>query len=105
MDWLEPWWPTDQLDEHFHDTFRRQLEREVSPGHCLHQVPVRLLARGSGDDALFRLLDGSDRVAGVHLTWSSAAQSPPWPRTVIYPTLEEWSAQVMIPEHREWAAE
>jgi hypothetical protein len=105
MEWLDPWWATDDSDEAFHDTFRRQLEREVSPGHCLYQVPVRLMARGNGDDALFRILDGSGRVAEVHLTWSGSPQTPPWPRSAIYDSLEAWVEAVMIPAHQEWIDE
>ena len=102
MEWLDPWWSTEDYDEHFHETFRQQLEREVPPGHCLYQMPVRLIARGNGDDALFRLLDGSGRVAGVHLTWSTHREKLPWPVTTIYDTLEEWVEKVMIIEHKDW---
>jgi len=105
MEWLEPWWSTAELDEQFHETFRRQLEREVPPGHSMHGLPVRLIARGNGDDVLFQILDGSGRVADVHLTWSKSQEYLPWPGTSIYLSLQEWIEKVMIPEHKEWAGE
>jgi hypothetical protein len=100
--WLDPWWPTADKNDLFHDTFRAQLEREVGPGHPLFGLPTRLLARGDGDDALFALLDGTGRVASVHLTWSSRQERPPWPATAVYPSLEAWAEAEMRPQHAAW---
>lgn len=102
MAWLDPWWSTERKDEHFQRTFREQLARELSPGHCLFELPVKIIARGNGDDALFELLDGSGRVADVHLTWGQHQQRLPYPATAIYPSLEDWMSQVMLPQHHEW---
>jgi len=102
MEWLDPWWSTSQMEEHFRESFRKQLESEVPPGHVLYKTPVKLIARGNGDDALFEILDGTGRVAGVHLTWSRRQQRLPWPVATIYANLEEWMEKVMLPEHREW---
>ena len=68
MEWLDPWWLTAEQGAHFHDTFLRQLRLEISPRHELFGVSARLIGRGNGDDALFEFLDGSARVAVVHLT-------------------------------------
>ena len=100
MEWLKPWRSTKHHDEPVHETFQRQLQREVAPGHCMHGLPVELIARGNGDDALFQLLDGSGRVAQVHLTWSKTQQRLPWPATTIYKKLEEWAEKIMLPEHK-----
>jgi hypothetical protein len=105
MVWLEPWWSTENHDEQFHESFRKQLEKEVPPGHCMYKVPARLIARGNGDDALFRLMDGSKRVAEVHLTWAKGQEKFPWPIATIYNSLEEWMEKVMIPEYKEWTDE
>ena len=104
MDWLEPWWSTDEFDAHFHQTFLEQLERELAPGHPLYGLPVKLIGRGRGDDALFQLLDGSGRVAQVHLTWGQRQQPLPWPATAIHLDLETWIDEVMRPEHEDWKA-
>lgn len=101
MEWLDPWWSPANQGEQFYEAFRKQLEREVPPGHCMYGLPVKLLARGNGDDALFQILDGSGRVADVHLTWSKSQERLPWPCAMIYQSLEEWVEKVMLPEHRE----
>jgi len=103
MDWLEPWSSVSELDERFKENWRRQLEIEVPPKHVLYGVPVKLLARGNGDDALFEILDGTGRVADVHLTWAQSEERLPLPGTDIYCSLQEWIEKVMIPEHQEWA--
>lgn len=94
VDWPEPWWPTADQDAGFHDTFHRQLQRELSAEHPLHGLPVQLLARGDGDDALFLIADGSARVAQVHLTWSNCRQTLPWPLTRIHESLQDWLRSV-----------
>lgn len=101
MDWLDPWSGVEDSDQSYRDTFHEQLAREVSRGHALFGLPVELMGRGNGDDCLFKILDGSGRVAFVHLVWQGR-QSPPWPATDIYASLEEWIEQHMQPEHREW---
>lgn len=102
MEWLEPWWSVEKLGQQLSQSWQAQLAIEVSPGHVLYEVPVKLLARGNGDDALFEFLDGSGRVADVHLTWSKSQERLPWPGTDIYNSLSEWIEHVMMPEHREW---
>lgn len=99
---MEPWWSTERQNREFHDGFCRQLARELSRGHELYKLPVRIIARGNGDDALFEILDGSGRVAQVHLTWSKRRQRLPWPITSVYPSLAVWREEVMVPDHRNW---
>jgi hypothetical protein len=103
MVWLEPWCAASQMGEQIAQGWQKQLQIEVPPGHALFGVPVILLARGNGDDALFELLDGSGRVANVHLTWSKSQERLPWPGTDIFSSLDEWIEKVMVPEHQEWA--
>lgn len=95
MEWQEPWWSTAEQTEEFHRVFAAELAAEVGPDHPLAGVPVRLIARGEGDDALFRLEDGSGRVALVHLTWANRPERLPWPRTAIFDSLETWARAVM----------
>ena len=97
MEFLEPW---DEADDR-NGSFKAQLALEVQPGHQLYQVPVQLLARGNGDDCLFEILDGTGRVAQVHLVWQGP-QRPPWPSSQIYPNIQTWRAESMLPEHKEW---
>jgi hypothetical protein len=58
-----------------------------------------------GDDALFQLLDGSGRVAFVHLHWGKAPgriDDKFRTSTRIYMNFEAFRQQHMLPEHEEW---
>ncbi len=69
-----------------------QLQRETPPGHVLHSVPVVALARRmDNDDVLFRLDDGTARVAVVHLTYASGSD-PRWPATELFDSAAAWLA-------------
>jgi len=47
MEWLDPWWSTENHPEKLHESFQKQLERETPPGHVMYQVPAKLIARGT----------------------------------------------------------
>lgn len=96
MEWLDPWRPAADSDALVHDAVLRQLRREVGPGHPMFGVPVRLIGRNgrSGDD-LFEVLDGSGRVAVVHLTWAQRREELPWPWTQMFPSWDAWAEQWM----------
>lgn len=104
MKWLDPWWSTANQDQSFHDTLLRQLRLEVQAGHVIFGLPARIIGRGNGDDALFEILDGTGRVAVVHLVWSKGPQVPPWPSTTIFASLQAFVDDCMRPEHAEWIA-
>jgi hypothetical protein len=62
MKWLEPWWSTAEQSNEFHQTFQRQLKKELSPAHELYGIPVKLIGRrGDNDDPLFEFSDGSGK--------------------------------------------
>ena len=105
MEWLDPWSPIEEAEKSLIDGFAQQLARETRSGHEMHGLPVKLIGRGNGDDALYEILDGTGRVAQVHLVWQGR-QNPPWPLSTIYSNLEQWRVESMIPEHKEgWANE
>jgi hypothetical protein len=103
---LEPWWSTDEQDAHFHETFLNQLRTEVGPDHVMFGLPVRMIGRdGGSDDTLFEILDGSGRVALVHLTWAKGEERLPWPGTHIYPNFQAFAVEVMIPKNQDYLEE
>jgi hypothetical protein len=104
--WLEPWCDVADLSPGCAATFERVLTWEVAPGHTLHGVPVAAVGKRDGtDDVLFRLLDGSGRVAVVHLTWTqSPPERPPWPSTELFDSFEAWAEQYMRPDHEEFVS-
>jgi hypothetical protein len=70
-----------------------ELRRELADGHPLSGVDLNLVARRpDSDDILVRFLDGSNRVAEVHLTWRHAVESPPFPGATIYDSIDAWMA-------------
>ena len=82
----------------------RELAAEVSPGHVLAGVDLKAIARRHDqDDVLFQLLDGSARVAVVHLTYAGRG-SREWPRATLYPSLEVWRLERMLPDSEEFNA-
>ncbi len=103
---LEPWWSTHEQDARFHQAFLDQLKTEVGPGHVMYGLPVRMIGRdGGSDDTLFEILDGSGRLALVHLTWAKSQERLPWPGTSIYRDFDEFAAEVMIPMNRDYLKE
>lgn len=97
----DPWWSAAERGAEFEEAFLRQLKVEVGPGHELYDLHVGLIGcDGASDDRLFEILDGSGRMALVHLTWSPRQQRPPYPFTVIFPDFATFAESVMgEPDH------
>ncbi len=102
MDFLEPWFAVD--DRRLVD----ELLRELPPGHVLAGLSVAVRARRQDrDDVLFNVLDGSGRLARVHLTYR-AESDPRWPLTTLFSKEAEFSAfqrrwaQTMRTTKHEW---
>jgi hypothetical protein len=69
-----------------------ELARELTAGHPLYGLSAAAVARRiAQDDVLFELLDGSGRVAEVHLTWA-ANERPPWPHATVFESRDAWIA-------------
>lgn len=93
---------------HYHMTFEAQLRLELCEDDPAYGVPAKIIGRGEGDDALFQLLDGTGRVAFVHLHWQkgpSRIDDEFRTRSKVYASLEEFFQHRLLPEHREWAAD
>jgi hypothetical protein len=79
-----------------------ELRRESPSGHPLHGVSVALVARRSDcDDVLFRLCDGSNRYAVVHLSFA-VERDPRWPSTEVFDSLAEFAAERLFPDVADW---
>lgn len=101
--WLIPWHPITTRNREDH--LAHELQREVCRQHVLFNVPVKSIGyRQDCDDVLFQLLDGSERVAVVHLTYAQHPEpDPAWPNTKLF---ENWDAFVrdeLRPVHEEWS--
>lgn len=75
--------------------FEAELARELKPGHPLFGIPVSAIGRRfDQDEFLFALLDGTGRVAEVHLTLAGERERPPWPSTVLFDGFDAWADAV-----------
>jgi hypothetical protein len=104
--WLEPWYSIAD-DPRQVEAMGRELRRELGLEHPLAGLPVLALARRQDcDDVLFHLLDGSGRVAAVHLTWTqSVPERPPLPGTALYSSFALWVEEGMKEDHAEFVGE
>jgi hypothetical protein len=105
MEWLEPWYSIADEPEQT-EGLVRELRRELSSGHVLFGLPMRAIARRQDcDDVLFSIEDGTGRAAVVHLTWTrSPPESPPWPGSAVYDSLDQWIVLGMQADHDDVAA-
>ncbi len=89
--YLEPWYAVDDAEE--------SVGLQVTPRHVLFGRPITMIARRSdSDDVLYLLVDG--QVAEVRLSWSEHSEADPnWPWTAIFPSLQVWAEQSMLPAH------
>ena len=55
----------------------QELEREVGPGHALHERHAVVVAEVAPQDEV--LVEAGDVVFLVHLTWSGRTEEAPWP--------------------------
>jgi hypothetical protein len=103
MDWLIPWHQV--TDGRPDDAISQELRNELCPDHVLFDIPVVQIGhRQDCDDALFQLLDGTNRVAVVHLTYAQHPElNPTWPETRIFENLEQFVREEMLPVHESWS--
>jgi len=104
MNWLVPWRPF--LDGTVDDGLARELRSELCSEHVLFGIPVVAIGgRQDCDDVLFRLLDGSDRLAIVHLTYAQHPEpNPIWPETRFFNNWDHFVRDEMMPEHESWTS-
>lgn len=97
--WLIPWHPVE--DGSPDDGIARELYSELSQKHVLYGIPARAIGvRQDCDDTLFELLDGSGRLAVVHLTFAQHPESDPlWPDTHLFGSWEDFRLNCMKPDH------
>jgi tetratricopeptide (TPR) repeat protein len=104
-EFLDPWFSTDEETEGYHDGFLNRLQAAVGPEHVLYGLPMRLRGHSSRlSNTLFEILDGTGRLAVVHLTRTEAREPPPSPKTTIYPNFEAFKSETMVPQHRDYLA-
>ena len=97
MKWLVPWYSLDDPSQE-REGMERELARELTQGHELFGLPVRALARRQDCDDVLFALEGSERVAVVHLTWSPNEKAP-WPSTELFASLDEFVVVRMQLDH------
>ena len=105
IEWLEPWYPLGPEDAERVRAFERELALEVAPGHRLAGIPVEAFGkRDDCEDVLFRLTDGSGRLAVVHLTWTGKRDQPPWPLTELFDGEADWVERGLRADHQQYVS-
>ena len=90
VNWLEPWEPITNQQ------FERQFVPEVAQGHPLYQQTSHAIAHCTDcDDVLFFVPNLTQPYAVVHLTWRGTSETPPWPTTSFYASLQDWIERCM----------
>ena len=99
MIFLKPWRALQ--DEAEGDGVVRELRLEVSDRHALARLPLRAIARREDDDdVLVETLDGSGRLAVVHLTWGKHPEPfCDFPLTTFYSSWKHFEQVVMRAHH------
>ncbi|MEV6373745.1 hypothetical protein [Micromonospora musae] len=67
----------------------QELLTEVAAGHPLHHRTVIVVAKSEASDDIVVHLPATTEWARVHLTWKGSAETPPWPKTKFYDTVED----------------
>lgn len=92
MEWPGSWVAIS--DEHQAHSLAQELLRELSFGHPLACTPLTVIGRcGACDDIVVSIDDSTMRVAVVHLTWSSKFETPPWPSTIFFESLDSFFSE------------
>lgn len=97
--WLRPWQGIGDRAKMI-DT---ELTKELSEGHSLHGLSVWAIAKRSDCDDVLFAIEGEERLAVVHLTWSGKSESNKnFPLTDIYIGWQDWVDRCLLPEHRSY---
>jgi hypothetical protein len=105
IEWLDPWYGLGPDYASQARALECELSRELRSGHVLSGLDFEAVGkRGDRDDALFRLNDGSGRLALVHLTWSGKQEHPPWPSTLLFASVQDWIERGLLPDHTEYVS-
>jgi hypothetical protein len=80
-----------------------ELLRELGPDHPLKRKKVQAVAaRCDCDDVLFLLVDEKPACAVVHLTYAGRQEPPNWPETNLFPSVDDWVRDCMIPDYDDY---
>ena len=94
FEFRDPWFRIGN-DRGLAKNLENELRDELDVRHPLHGIRFAAIAKHEGcDDVLYQFLDGSTRVAVVHLTWARHPEPPPWPIAEIFPSIEDWTEQL-----------
>jgi hypothetical protein len=89
MPWPPHW---HALTESVRIALEAELQKELQVGHPLFGVPVKAIGqRDNQDDVLFQVLDGSGRVADIHMTYEGKGAVPPCPWCGFCENLDAWT--------------
>jgi hypothetical protein len=92
-DWPEGWHPIHGRKRAYF--YRQDLLNEAPPGHPLFAANVRAWAENHGGPTLFKLLDGTGRLAQLSLVEEFHRATLPDPVPTYFDTFDQWRASAM----------
>ena len=96
--WKEPWKPLEKSNPQL----VRELEKELNPKHPLFGKKATPIALGwDGEDILFKL-EGDEKLALVHLTWSGKTEPIGFPHTTLFKNWDDFYTNCLLKDHDEY---
>jgi hypothetical protein len=74
--------------------FEEELALEVGRGHELFGLDMTVVSRRLAQDDVIVTAAGRTGCAAVHLTFARGRETPPWPRTAWYESVDEAKASL-----------
>ncbi|APZ90548.1 hypothetical protein [Fuerstiella marisgermanici] len=97
--WLPPWADVGDVA----DSLDSELAKELFSPHSLRGVTVQAIGKRTDCDDVLFAIQGDNRVAVVHLTWSAQTESDDnYPATVMYHGWQDWVDRCLLPEYRRY---
>ena len=98
---IKPWSSIDEFPPSNKKAIEEEVNKEILKNHPLYGRNLKTIARREDcDDILFQI-ENSQKVAYVHLTWSSKKEFSDFPITVIYENIEEFKTTKMKDDAKE----
>lgn len=97
--WLPPWAGVGDVA----DSLETEVGKELSERHTLRGATVRAIGKRTDCDDVLYAMQGDNRLAVVHLTWSGLTEPDDnYPASDMYHDWQDWVDRCLLPEYRRY---